>query len=292
MSATHPIHRTALDDSGGAPPFAVIGHHRSGTNFLTEILQMHSRVSFIDEPLSMHTRGFPDTDLHRWDAAEYHPEQLHVELRPYPRSREFFHQLVAYLTCPPAGQCRGFKETLLFEKLPWLLSAAPGLRIVHIVRDPRAVIASLLKHDVDRQWRYSERLAAYFSRNPDTPIEPRHATPLDRCITSWRIRQYELRRRPVGAPLLTVRLEDVVLDDARTLNRIMAFLDLMVEDRQIEIRRLSEEHTRGGMYSTYRRREDVLDSWRHRLTPAEQALIALHCKEEMHDLGYSAEAGD
>jgi hypothetical protein len=271
-------------------PFALIGHHRSGTNFLTDVLQAHSSVSFIDEPLSMHTRAFPDTDLHRWYAEEFDPAYLHEELRPYPRSTAFFKDLVAYLSRAQRGQVRGFKETLLFEKIPWLKAAVPALRLVHVVRDPRAVVASLLKHDVDRQWGYADRLAEYFARHPDSVVEPRLDTPLERCVTSWRVRQQEFRRCCSVLPVLTVRLEDVVLDDVASLTRIMSFLGLTVEDRQVALRRESERQTRGGMYSTYRLKDDVLDGWRHLLTAEQQDFVTRSCEEEMHDLAYLAAA--
>lgn len=270
-------------------PFALIGHHRSGTNFLTDILQAHSRVSFVDEPLSMHTRGFPETDLHPWQAAEYDPGDLHPELAPYSRSRAFFKELARYLMSAPAGHVRGFKETLLFEKMPWLTAAVPRLLVVHIVRDPRAVVASLLKHDVDRLWGYQRRLAAYFARTPHTPVEARCATPLERCVTSWKVRHHEIRARPPLTPPLMVRLEDILRDDVGTLGRIMSFLGQAVENRQIRLRRLSEQYTRGGMYSTYRLRDDVLNGWRHRLSPEEQTYVTRACEEEMHGLGYLAE---
>lgn len=268
----------------------LIGHHRSGTNVLTDVLQAHSRVSFIDEPLSMHTRGFPRTDLERWGADGYHPVHLHDALREYPLSRRFFRDLASYLEATPGGQVRGFKETLLFEKIPWLLSAVPQLRIVHVVRDPRAVVASLLKHDVDRQWGYADRLAVYFARHPDSPVEPLLETPLMRCVTSWKVRQYEFRRSVEALPVVTVRLEDIVRDDESSLDLIMSFLDLEVERKQLVLRRESERETRGGMYSTYRHKDEVLDGWRRRLSPADQAFVTAACEEELHELGYIAAA--
>ncbi|MEU4782404.1 sulfotransferase [Micromonospora sp. NPDC023633] len=270
----------------GGVSFMLIGHHRSGTNFLTDVLQAHSRVSFIDEPLSMHTRGFPRTDLERWGADSYHPVHLHESLREYPLSQRFFRDLVSYLEAVPSGQVRGFKETLLFEKIPWLLSAVPPLRIVHVVRDPRAVVASLLKHDVDRQWGYADRLTAYFARHPDSPVEPLLETPLMRCVTSWKVRQYEFRASVEALPVVTVRLEDIVQDDETSLALVMSFLGLEVQREQLVLRRESERETRGGMYSTYRHRDEVLDGWRRRLSPADQAFVTAACEEELHDLGY------
>lgn len=280
--------RSTREGLGQSSPFLLLGHHRSGTNFLTDVFQAHSRVSVIDEPLSMHTRAFPDTDLHCWKAGDYDAERLHEELVPYPRSVYFFHQLVRYIANAEEGFVRGFKETLLFEKMPWLIAAVPGIKILHVVRDPRAVVASLLKHDVDARWRYAERLAVYFRRNRDSEVEARCATPLERCVTSWKVRQYELRRGIVSAPHITFRLEDVLRNDVEALGRAMAFIGLELELEQLKLRRTNEQQTRGGMYSTHRSRDEVLHDWKRRLSTAEREFVVRHCERELNEFGYDA----
>ncbi|MEU6865624.1 hypothetical protein ABZ924_20585 [Streptomyces sp. NPDC046876] len=50
-------------------PFLIIGHHRSGTNFLGEPIQRNPVVARANEPFSMRTDFFRDNDLRLWFAA-------------------------------------------------------------------------------------------------------------------------------------------------------------------------------------------------------------------------------
>ena len=62
------------------PPFFVMAHHRSGSNFLNDLLQQHSGIECLNEPLSMHTRFFREHDLALWTAADFDTVLLHGSL--------------------------------------------------------------------------------------------------------------------------------------------------------------------------------------------------------------------
>ena len=64
----------------GRAPFLVLAHHRSGSNFLNDLLQAHPCIECLNEPLSMHTRFFRDCDLARWTHEDFDPRWLHRSL--------------------------------------------------------------------------------------------------------------------------------------------------------------------------------------------------------------------
>src|SRR3954468_20497935 len=79
------------------PPFLVMAHHRSGSNFLNDVLQSCAGIECLNEPLSMHTRFFRDHDLAPWGADDHDPALLHASLGGDPTVREFLLELKAYL---------------------------------------------------------------------------------------------------------------------------------------------------------------------------------------------------
>lgn len=265
-------------------PFMLLGHHRSGTNFLTDVLQAHPEVSMVDEPLSVHTRGFRDTDLLVWGADQWDDVRVHDALVDHPMSRARFQRLREFVTAP-GEVVRGFKETILFEKMPWLHAAVPGLRTVLVVRDPRAVVGSLLKHDVDAIWEYSRALERYVGQPGAHRELVATGSPLARSVSSWRVRHREL----LGAPppgLRVFRLEDLVRDDSDVLAEMMRHIGLEPHEAQHRTMKEHQREHRGGMYSTYRTLDQVLNEWRRTLRPDEVAYVEERCAPEMELLGY------
>jgi hypothetical protein len=234
----------------------------------------------------MHTSYFAERDLVRWDGRDYHPRLLQPELARWPEALEFTGDLFAYLAASPPGRSRGFKETLLFEKLPWLARVAPALRVIHLVRDPRAVVTSLLRLNFDRLWNYRHNLERYLRRYDDLPFTVELGTELDQCISSWQVRHFEARRHLDEFAHVRIRLEDLLDAPGPTLGRVMTLLGARVEDRQLDWVRRSQQDTRGGPYSTYRRREDVVCAWRRQLSGSDRARIEDRLAREMDELGY------
>jgi hypothetical protein len=126
-----------------APAYLILGHHRSGTNFVSELIQKNPHVACLSEPLSMHTYFFRENDLVPWDAESYDQAILHPDLYAFPKVILPLQELRKWLMHSPDGRFRGFKETLLFEKLPWVREFLPGLRVINLVRDPRAIVSSV-----------------------------------------------------------------------------------------------------------------------------------------------------
>ncbi|MFJ8011255.1 sulfotransferase [Streptomyces sp. NPDC096339] len=268
-------------------PFLIIGHHRSGTNFLGELIQRNTAVACANEPFSMHTDFFRDNDLRPWSAAAYDQAVLHPELYSSPKIVLFLQELRKWLGSSPEGCRRGFKETLLYEKLPWLGEYLPGLRVIHLVRDPRAVTASVLDvPEADELWKYSVTVTRYLEEQLGHP--PGDALdPFELCLHSIGIR-WELARRSLAAfEHITVRLEDLVEQPEDALGRLMGFLDLEPTDEQRDFILDSQRESRGGRYSSYRSRDSVLNSWRSRLTEAQQTRLATGLRSFFEEYDYA-----
>ncbi|MFC9294041.1 sulfotransferase family protein [Streptomyces sp. NPDC057011] len=268
-------------------PFLIIGHHRSGTNFLGELIQRNPAVACANEPFSMHTEFFRDNDLRPWSAADYDQAVLHPELYAHPKIVLFLQELRKWLVSSPEGCRRGFKETLLYEKLPWLGAYLPGLRVIHLVRDPRAVAASVLNvPEADELWKYSVTVTRYLEEqlghSPGAGLDP-----FELCLRSIGIR-WELARQSLAAfEHITVRLEDLVGHPEDALGRLMNFLDLEPTSDQLEFIADSQRSSRGGRYSSYRSRDAVLNSWRSRLTDAQQDRLTAGLRPFFEEYGYA-----
>ncbi len=266
-------------------PFLILSHHRSGSNFLNELIQQHSQFTTINEPLSMHTRFFRDQDLIRWEAADYHPDYLHPSMKDKPQLIEFLKGLRDWLLSPYPSHTRGIKETLLFDKLQWLNRYLPSLKIIFLIRDPRAVAASIMRRNMyDSIWKYSltipRYMRAYHAKRLEQPTLP------ELFIYSWKIR-YELARQ--HSHLFEhqfIRLEDVMRYPERSLSAIMNFLGVEPEEQQMAFLNQSQRETRGETFSPYRASEEVMNLWRQVLSDdvRDQIETALH--HEMAELCY------
>ncbi len=114
------------------------------------------------------------------------------------------------------------------RRVPLLLEAFPGCRFVHVLRDGRAVAASLRKVD----WWADSHLFWY----GDTPArwEAEGGDPWEACARHW---VEEVRAIDAGAELvpddrwLQVRFEDIVADTTPALRTIADFAGLPADPR-------------------------------------------------------------
>lgn len=267
-------------------PFLILSHHRSGSNFLNELIQYHNNFTSINEPLSMHTNIFREKDLIPWTMEEYNPEHFHIDLNEQPGVIEFMHELKKWLLNPTDYNIRGFKETLLFDKLGWLKEYLPTLKIIFLIRDPRAVITSVMKRNLyNSLWNYKETITNYIDNYmTEEFVNPENI--LELSTYSWKIR-YQLAKQNCHLfDHIFIRLEDIMLDPIETLHKIMSFLENDIDTSQLAFIRQSSLRTLGGTFSSYRQSDDVLNSWRKVLTDDHQQYIQRKLREEMEGLKY------
>ncbi|MBN1674956.1 MAG: sulfotransferase [Kiritimatiellae bacterium] len=138
----------------------------------------------------------------RWDFARLHT---------MPIDPDFKKLVESYLASVLASDAphKGWKlpETIL--AFPWIVRLFPDIRYIYWIRDPRdCILAGHLTDDLSRF---------------GVPYEPTDDLRLRRAV-SWKYQSEIFKATPPPRHLLTLRFEDFVLDQDRTLEKLAAFL--------------------------------------------------------------------
>jgi hypothetical protein len=156
------------------------------------------------------------------------------------------------------------------RRVPLLASAFPAARFVHVVRDGRAVAASLAAVD------WWPDLTLWWHGGTPRGWAERGGDPWEVCARHW-VQEVEVVSRSLSAvppaAVLQVRYEDLVGDPARTLERVRAFAGLRADERwEREWRRL--------------RFPDRNQRWRQVLDAQEQERVTAVQAPTLAALGY------
>ena len=191
-------------------PIIVFGAPRSGTTYLQRMLSSHPRVAVTNE-----VRVFA------W--AHHALNDLVDDRRMLQRYREPFRHLLAaqlpdtiralYREIAPEAEYWGDKNPHYGDArhlgcLDTVLALFPAARFLHVIRDGRAVVASLMRshHMSGKPWADFERAMQIWAAHVDIG------------------RQFGAR--VPGGQYLEARYEDVVADDLEWGRRIFAFLGI------------------------------------------------------------------
>jgi hypothetical protein len=176
-----------------------------------------------------------------------------------------------------AGHVRGVEQT---PETSFVLGAAlrayPAARAVHIVRDGRDVVCSLL----ERGWLAAERegsddagLAygahARFWVEPERADEFRSASEAQRAAWAWR--RYVSAARAAPERTLEIRYEELVNDPAAVAERLAEYLEL---ERGLLATALAEAFDRS------------VGRWQRDLTAEQIKEVEAEAAELLQDLGY------
>ena len=178
-------------------PILVLGAPRSGTTYLQSILDRHPRVELTNE-----LRVF--TWLH--EATKSLPAEIGAEMaKPNPFVQQLEEELPGvvrrhYAERAPDARWWGDKNPHYAADpavLETVLDCYPNAQFVHIVRDPRAVVASLARkiHDDGQPW---------------IPLDVAHVMVVEHLQNA-----VALEERP------DVRYEDLVQDDAAVAGQVL-----------------------------------------------------------------------
>lgn len=251
-----------------------MAHHRSGSNFLNDLLQSHPCIECINEPLSMHTSYFRECDLSPWSADDFDPHMLHLSLAPHRALRSFLVDLRAYLLQSNSMRVIGFKETVLFGKLDWLKVFLPSLKIVFLQRDPRAIVSSVLRSNLLSFWNYTYLVPPVFkTMHPDYVSRTRSvdsATKAAEVAAMSVVVRYELARDAIqNFDHMQLHLGELVQRPREQLEQIVEFLGVENHDAPLSFLRKRQVASRGGPFSSFRSPGDVERAWERHLS-AEQ----------------------
>lgn len=186
-------------------PIVVFGAPRSGTTYLQKVLDSHPEVAITNEhrvfEWLQRSLELCDDDRavfnHREQLRRWLTDDLPRRLRAY--YRETF----------PAARWWGDKNPHYAarpETVATLRACYPGARLVHIVRDPRAVVASLMRKRKDSG-------EAWIAPEQAHTMVVGHVDNARRCVEeAGAARGYELR------------YEDLVADDEGAARRLFSWL--------------------------------------------------------------------
>jgi len=277
-------------------PIFVVGAPRSGTSLLARVLDAHPAIGLADELC------FFDIVLSaRWEVPELDsPERIARFLELLPRMDHVRYwadgeALIAAAAerlradpAPSYAHCyRHLMEARAAavgarrfgEKTPWnvrhleaLEALFPNARFVHIVRDPRAVVASKRKL-------------------------PRTSTDFVTNAVKWSIDVAAAARYRESSPertarLLEIRYEDLVRNPEAVHRRVAAFLGepfdpAMLAFNEVGTPAFGNQPWRDGVRRPLF--DSSLASWRNEFTPAQLWLIQRLTRAEMARYGYTPE---
>jgi omega-hydroxy-beta-dihydromenaquinone-9 sulfotransferase len=295
----------------------IVGVSRSGTTLMRRVLDKHSRIGIATENHFLGhllpwegTRHYfralgdlrDDARVHALVELIYSDELQRRsrvrELSPYWRwltSRVPRADMEAYLLASDRSE-RGLFEAFLRiysdrrgkaimgEKTPAhlgyveeLLEWFPGGRVIHCVRDPRAIYVSELRrrsgHAVTFPYRQLAAVPALMA--PFVLLE---------VVWAWARAVHRHRRLSRRYPerYLVVRFEDVVTAPETTLDGLCGFLGVSAEPGMLE----QKVTSRGALVGTAGFDAGAADRWREHIDPGARSAVELLLGRRLAEMGY------
>lgn len=276
-------------------PIFIVGANRSGTTLLRLILNAHSRIGIPDEIayFNTHLAGKP---IEQWrapglDKAAYEAFVERFLTRHSATLKLADHNTIQreVLECGPHDFRRPYQLAIEHwahqhgkerwgEKTPGNLfyvdvirEMFPDVRFIHMVRDPRAGVASMNK---------TSFLA------DDAVINA-----LNRRKYTQRGLALQARIAPTGT-WMQVRYEDLVMEPEQVVRALCAFLGESFEPDMLSYHRDAERFMSQKAAGDFNRAatqpivKSKMESWRAELIAQEVAAVEAICGDSMRELGY------
>jgi hypothetical protein len=255
-------HRRSGVDLGAVAerPVFVLGAPRSGTSFVARSIGRLPGLVDLGE-------------LKPWKAAI---PQL-ASLSEQEASEELRRMLEAIRRYALVRQLRAVEQSPETSfVLGAVVRAYPQAAVVHMVRDPRDVVASLLQKGWLRAGRSGhDDIGSPYGHHVRFWVEPERASEFDRADearrAAWAWRRYVTAARVAPASTLEVRYEELAADPAGTSEPLAAHLGT---DPVLLARAFSGMHA------------ESIGRWRRNLTPEQVSDVEAEAGELMQELGY------
>lgn len=240
----------------------MFGAPRSGTSLVQSILGAHSRLFSIPGETGI----FSSQNIFGRRHFGLSWEENQALFRESRDVVDFFDRGVRLLESRSDGRTFVEKTPQHVLRLPFLLRRFPQARFVHVVRDGRDCFVSARSHAGIPQASSARRFAGYWRR----------------CV------QAPLRVEP-HPRLFLMRYEDFVGTALAELERLMRFLELELEDRQLDPARFGG-HKRAAREEFRLLAEPVtarrVGRWRTELAPAERLTFERVAGRQLAKYGY------
>jgi Sulfotransferase family len=306
----------AATEASAPPPIFVVGASRSGTNLLRALLNAHSRLwvsgetHYFDDlrprlPGEGQTRlEGTDRELceryflaisHRAFGQQGDPEASRIdraELRSLAdelggTGDAYFEALCRLRARHHGRQWWAEKTPRHVYRIDDILGAFPAAKVVGLVRDPRAVIASY------RDWHGAgarrgveehEELAADRKRTKGS------YNIVLQCLL-WRgvvQATYAAQHRHGPDRVRVQRFEVLAAEPEASVRELCGWLDLDYEPAMLEIPVVNSSYATSGRPDGVSR--EPVERWRTRLSPREIGIVQHTCGRQMDELGYDRDA--
>jgi len=262
-------------------PFLIVGCGRSGTSLLRSLLNRHQDIAIPLESLFIvdYLRAASHLDLETLKGILVRePEILEWGIAPSIHDLTDCDSIggaIARLHEIYAGKVGkstwGQKTPRFVRHLPLLKEHFPSMRVVHIIRDPRAVVSSLMNSDVHRS-------------------DPYHGAQRWRLDVSYGLSFGASNPEEV----FQVKYEDLVNRPNELLDQIVGFLGLEPA-WESQPRPLKEADEYSAFYDNIHANLDrppstqFVDKWRNELSAHDVEIVEAVCLDRMIELGYRPE---
>lgn len=262
---------------GSSHGIVVGGAPRSGTTLTQVLLDSHPDIACAPESYLL----APDLAFNEYLLAR----RFGLSPREIRRMELRSHSYVEFVDGCMRAYARRRGALLWAEKTPrnvlnlgWILDRFPEVVFVNVVRDPRAVVASLVRH----------RNILAVGGIP--PAEGGAA--LTAAIERWRLSVSSALQFADHARVRTVRYEDLVVDPAAAMAPVLDAVGMEWADSMLEERRSARAAEGVADYRISRNAVGPLDrsrlrAWDDELCPEELAQIERACGELLGSHGYT-----
>ncbi len=258
-------------------PAFIVGCARSGTSILGEAIAAHPRVTYLYEASPMWDAACPVRPDHRLERADASPEL---------RERMRAELAAALVEGRDVLVEKNPKHTL---RIAFLDALFPDCRVLHLIRDGRDTVASLMFRNRGGEWGHlktpgwADLLARYPAEN--------HL----RCAHQWRdsVRIARADGRALGDRYRELRYEDLVRDPARAVADALALLGLEPTDEVRAVLARIQDATAGSYHARKQVRHYVdnhsvrVGRYRENLTPRQLEEVVAVCGDLLRELGYA-----
>jgi hypothetical protein len=245
-----------------AAPIFLVGSPRSGTTLAVTLFGTHPDVASWSEagrlwdPIHYHD---PEAE-HHWTAADATPRRV----RRLHRWCEWYRQR--------EGKARFVnKHPRNSMRIAYLRAAFPDARFVHVIRDGRAVVSSILAQ-IGRRERRQKRPMGGFAKPPGWRALLRDDL-AEQTALQWQaiVRHVREQAPGLGADYTEVRYERLCASPRDTYRELFRFAGLAHGDAAL---------------AGIPEKLDESEAWRERLAPEQRATVEKAAGDLLRELGY------
>jgi len=249
---------------------AIGGCGRSGTTLMRVMLDTHSQIASGPESLLfLPTKIDLEVLAEKFDLDVVALEEL---LDKSDSRAEFTNKFQELYIASVKKEIWADKTARNIHRIPYIFDHFPNAKFIHVVRDGRDVISSLLTHRKRRLSKGKIELTGY-------------RMPLENCIRRWRKAIGDCLEHRGHPNYCEVQYQDLVLDTRNALKQVCEFLEVPFEENMLEYHTVdtsSRDPTKfiQNVEATKPISTNSLGRWRRDLSAEQQKEV----HEAVHDL--------